>query len=345
MAINPKLEFYKFKLSPDDDSSFKSFRDFAVEELGLKKNPSDSEVLTACFTKFMKELESGFAKDDKRKKTITLVEDKSNKYHSQKPSLLSTKNVFHGVINGGPYDRASIISDMTDKKKSSSLERTKAVLMYHYIFVYIPANHNEGMFMIHSNASDQNITPIFRDYISNIFSGKAYNKPVPEVFAPKKFQKEFKEDAVVKSFTFATTTTVVDSNHTKLGMSNITNDYDIIIKAVPKGKKKTSISDANKIFNLLIKNTSFKTQKEDIALEAFDRKKMEAINVTSKNPKMFEWNLKDSEFVPVVYLNGRVKMLTDGTPDIDSLKKFCADIFEKNVLKEMRPDLDVTKAK
>lgn len=61
--------------------------------------------------------------------------------------------------------------------------------------------------------------------------------------------------------------------------------------------------------------------------------------------KTFEWNTKDNDFVPVVYLKGRIKKENvDGTPDFDELKQYCNNIFKDEILPEIRPDLYVTKA-
>jgi hypothetical protein len=44
-----------------------------------------------------------------------------------------------------------------------------------------------------------------------------------------------------------------------------------------------------------------------------------------------------------VLLKGRVK-ITNDTPDFAELKTYCINIFEDEILKELRPDLDAVKS-
>lgn len=343
--MNPKLEFYKFKLNHKDEKKFKTFRDFAIDEFKLDKSLSDDEVFKIFFTKLMKNLNQSFTKDEKRQKAITLINDKTkNEYYDKRPSMLSSKKIISGVINGGPYGKKRIVADMDNKNNTSLLDKNQPVLLYFYIFVYIPPDHNEGFFIIHSNSISENITPIFRDHLTNIFKGINYNKPQPEIYAPKYFQEEYRKDAYLKSLTFSTTLLeTIPSNH---GFKGDINNFDIYIKIIPrrKGKTKISMNEAVKVFDFLSKN-KLKTQKQDVEFIDFNNKKLEAENSKTKKPKTFEWDSKDKEFIPVVLLNNReeINILEDGTPDFEDLKNFCLKIFENEILKEIRPDLYVTR--
>lgn len=79
------------------------------------------------------------------------------------------------------------------------------VLQYYYIFLYFPVDHNEGFVMIHTDSAEESISNFARSYIAKLFSIGDYQKPTMSIFAPKCFQDEYREGAVLKSMTFKTT--------------------------------------------------------------------------------------------------------------------------------------------
>lgn len=342
MAINPKLEFYRFTLNHKKED-FKTFRDFAIQELKAGKNPTDEKVVEACFKHFIQSLKSDYAKDDKLKKKICFEKKKSiNKHFDKGPAFNSSDYTIFGVINGGPYGRESIISNNDDEDDSTSLGINKSVLSYFYFLAYLPANHNEGFFMVHSNSKEESITNIFRGYISNLFRGNNFNKPKAEEYCPHSFQEEFKKGAILKSMSFKTT--FMDELHTTDGISQLLQHYDIKIEAVPKNKEITGTVAESFMSKLQAK--LFGSKDKERKLKDFDETKMVLESDITGSTKTFEWNTKDNDFVPVVYLKGRVnKTNVDGTPDFEELKQYCARIFEDEILPEIRPDLYVTKAK
>ncbi len=52
MAINPKLEFFRFKLK-HKNKPFKTFRDFAIEELKCESNSSEKDSFSCNFKHFI----------------------------------------------------------------------------------------------------------------------------------------------------------------------------------------------------------------------------------------------------------------------------------------------------
>lgn len=341
MAINPKLEFYRFTLNHKKED-LKTFRDFAIEELKAGKNPTDEKVVEACFKHFIQSLKSDYAKDDKLKKKIGLENKKSiNKHFDRKPTFNSADYIISGVLNGGMYGRDRIVSNNDDENDSFTLGLNKSVLLYFYVFIYLPPDHNEGFFMIHSNGKEETITNIFRSYITNIFRGNNFNKAQPTEFCPKSFQDEFLKGAVLKSMSFKST--FMDELHTTDGLSQLFQHYDIKIEAVPKNKEITG--DVAEGFMSKLQAKLFGSKNKERKLKDFDETKMVLESDITGSTKTFEWNTKDNDFVPVVYLKGRVsKTNIDGTPDFDELKQYCATIFKDEILPEIRPDLYVTKA-
>lgn len=341
MASNPKLEFYKFKLTPKEGKD-KTFKDFAISELKADKAITNEEAFKMNFAHFIKAIETKHAKSETKKKTITIISNaKTNPYLASKPSPTVKKNIIAGVINGGPYDKDAIVSDMADKEDNSKLGRNKSILLPYFVFVYLPSDYDEGFFAIHSNSSDESVTIIFRSYISNLFSGLNFNKAILEAFCPLSFQDEFRKGAVIKNVTFSTT--VTDNSHSTDPIQKLLSQYNIKIEATPKSKR-ISINDASKVVDYF-KKKMFKTKTDsELKLDEFKDKTLTAKNEVTNKTKVFELEKKDNPFVPIVPLEGRIKIV-NGTPDFEELKTFCMNIFESEILNEIRPDLNATKVK
>jgi len=341
MASRSKLEFFRFSIKPKKQGH-KTFKDFVIDELKAKATISNSDAFKLCFKHFMTSLETDHAKNERHKKTITVIANpKTNPYLRSKPTMHDDLKVIAGVINGGPYDKDAIVSDITDKEQNSILGRNKSVLTPYFIFIYLPPDHHEGFLAIHSSGSDGTITSIVREYIANLFKGEGYYKAIPEVYCPKSFQKEFRDDAIIKSMTYSTS--ITENTHGTDALTTILSDYQIKIEVVPK-RKKLHMQQAGKMISFFSKKVFGTGNDRKIRLNEFKTKKIHTENAVTKAPKVFEWNSKDNDFIPVVYLDGRVK-LNRGVPDFDDLKKYCLDLFKSEILNELRPDLNATKTK
>lgn len=331
--INPKLEFYKFKLNHKDGD--KTFRDFAIDALGESRTISPEKAFKKCFEVFMSNLNTGFEENDRLQKTITLISKRTvNKHLDKKPSINSVKSIFYGVINGGPYGKDRILSNIEDKELSETISKEKPVLSYYYIFVYLPPDHNEGFFMIHSNNSDDSITGAFRQYVAKMFKRGAYRKPIMEAFCPRQFQDEFKNGATLQNITFKTS--YIDDIPQDNPLYEIFNQYTIKIEAIPK-RKDVPASKANYVKNFL-DDRFYGTTNTNKSLSEFDKVSLVTTNPETKTTKTFEWNNRDAEFVPVVYLEKFVRLEDDKTPNFEQLKTYCLDLFENTILQELRPD-------
>lgn len=274
MSTNPKLEFYRFKLNHKKNQD-KTFKDFVIEELGKSKKITDAKAVEFCFDHFIKSLSSDLAKDDKLKKKISLEKKKNINIHLDKrPSFDSSKNTIYGVINGGPYGRERIISNNDDEDDSEKLGSNKAVLMYFYFFLYVPVDHTEGCFIIHSNGIEETITVLFRNFISNIFKGKNYNKATAEIFCPQSFQDEFKKGAILRSMSFKSS--FIDSIPTSNGITNLFKNYDVKIEVIPKNKN-ILVTEANN-FKTYISQKLFGTKNNVKQLSDFDEAKINIEN-------------------------------------------------------------------
>jgi len=339
--LRPKLEFYRFSLNHKDEES-KTFFDFAKEELARKKQITRVEALDLLFRNFMRNLSGQYAKNQSQKKEIKLVNTKINKYLDYKPKKGSNDDIIYGVINGGPFNRDGIISNVNDAEDISSLGRNKSILRYYYFLLYLPLDHSEGCFIIQSHSKEETITSMFKNYIGNIFKGNNYNKAITVVYSPKSFQEEFKNNAVLGSFTFKTS--ILDRKHTETGVKDFFAEYDIKIEAVPKNKD-VPVALGEKIRNILARKIYGDKQNSE-ELNEFDESSVSVRNVVNNSTRTFEWSNKDSEFVPVVYLEDRIRGKNeDGTLAFDELEIFCYTIFKDEILPEIRPDLYAKKVK
>lgn len=340
MSINPKLEFYRFALNHKDEVP-KTFKDFAIDELKVRRSSNDEKIMQKFLDYFVKNLSSDIAKSASLKKLIKLEKKASiNKYLIYQPKLKSNSNIILGVINGGRYGRDGIIGDIADPEEGSQYGITKSILQYYYFLLYLPLDHHEGCFIIHSNSKEETVTNIFRNYIAKLFKVGHYNKPAVQEFCPKSFQEEFRKSAVIQSIEFKDE--IIDKINTVNGFSTKNQKFTIKIEAIPEDKDismavvdKVRTYFENHVFGLLTK------QKK---LVDFQDAKISTKNTVDNSTKIFEWNSRDNEFVPVVYLNERInKFNIDETPDFEELESLCLTYLQDEILPELRPDLKVKK--
>lgn len=341
MAENPKIEFFRIQLKPRSKKIEKTFRDFAIEELNGDPEIDNNDAFKLCFNHFISKIQIGHSKNAKHKKTITIISNsKTNPYFSLKPSPKINKNIISGVINGGPYDKDAIVSNIADKADNSKLGRDKSILLPYYIFIYLPSDHSEGFVAIHSNSVEETVTHILKRYISTLFSGSSFFQAKLHPYVPQSFQDEFKDGALIKNMSFSST--IVDNTApSSKPINHILNEYDINIQITPK-KTQISILDSSKLLKFINEMVFTKNDSKDVKLKRFKKKKFTAKNQITKKEKVFEWNSKDHSFQPTIYLKNRVK-IDNGTPDFKELDKFCTNLFEDEIMSELRPDLNVSK--
>lgn len=334
-----RIEFYRFSLNPKTDQR-KTFRDYAIEVLGARKTANDEAIFKVLYKKFMGVLEAQHAKDEKKKQTITIIKKRSlNPFIDIKPTPDENNFIISGVINGGFYDKDAIVSDLKDKEDGGRIERHKSVLLPYFIFVYIPPDHDEGIFMFHSNSSAESIKKVFTGYMRKLFAGKGYKHAKCISFCPQKFQDEFRNGAFLKSMSFATS--VVQTVPSDDPIIRMINEFDIQVVTKPKTEgAKIPMGIAEK-FYASIKDSFLNLAQSPFKLSAFSKKKVTAKNNLTNKEKVFEWSAREDEFVPVVYLDDKID-LTDGNIDFEELREYAYFVFDEYILSEVRPDFNVT---
>ena len=339
---NPKLDFFRFKLKHKSGAN-KTFREFMLESGKCTNRDSDSKIFGKLFEYFMNELKNDFAKNDSIKKVMTLISNKGrriiNKHWDERPKPDLAKNIIAGVVNGGTYGKNRIVTKLSKKDETNNLTADQPVLQYYYIFLYLPVDHNEGFMMIHTDSAEESISNFARNYIAKLFSIGDYQKPTMRIFAPKSFQDEYRQGAVVKSMSFQTTyvdNQIEDDDPIK----NVMGDYEVKINITPKGEGDKGLDVMESIRNY-IKQRFFGAENYKKQLEEFDKCTVKTENKNTKSRKTFDWNLRDSELTPVVYLDGKVAINEDGTVNLVALDTYCKGLFESVIIKELRPELYV----
>ena len=337
MALRPKLEFYTLKLV-SKDLEYKTFRDFAIEELYQRRPSSDAQIINKLFDHFMNSLVTDIAKDRTIKKQLKLIKTASNKHLANRPVVNVQKNIIYGVINGGRFGRDGMMSDSSaNAEDANAFGKNKTILRYYYFLLYLPLDHSEGCFIIHSNSKEETITDMFKVYIERLFKGGNYKRPALNIFCPKSFQEEFQNEAIIKSLEFSNT--YRDEVFTDEGMRTYQQLYDVKIEIKPKDGD-IPLTAKSKLGNLL-RQLGFSRHKHNTdRLTNFDRKKMTLNSPFSKTDRTFDFDDENLNVIPVVYLEGRINHYNDDdTPEFNELNQLCQNLFQDEVLPEIRPDL------
>lgn len=332
---NPKLDFFRFSLKHKSDQ-VKTFRDFMVENGKCTSRQKDVTIFGALYKYFMEAPNKDFATNSSLKKVMTVIPNKKiNNHFDKRPQPHYPECTISGIVNGGPYGKERILTELANKDAAKTLSKSQPVLQYYYMFVYLPLDHSEGFIMIHSDSSEESITQFLRNYVASIFQLGDYRKPVMTVFAPKSFQEEYREGATITSFSFKKT--IVDNQiENDDPLKEIVSDFDVKITVTPK-RNKPALEMAGKVkeyFN----NKIFGNLNNNYRLEEFDNCTVHTRNADTNTSKMFEWSDRDIQLVPVVYLKERVTILDDGTPEFEELDKYCEKLFHEDILPELRPD-------
>lgn len=337
MALRPKLEFYTLKLV-SKDSEYRTFRDFAIEELYQRRPSSDAQIMNKLFDHFMNGLVTDMAKNNSIKKQLKLIKTTSNKHLECKPVVNVQKNIIYGVINGGRFGRDGMMSDSSvDAEDANAFGKNKTILRYYYFLLYLPLDHNEGCLIIHSNSKEETITDIFKVYLERLFKGGNYRRPALNMFCPKSFQEEFQNEAIIKSLEFSNT--YRDEVFTNEGIGSYQQLYDVKIEIKPK-ERDISLTEKSKIINLFRQMGFVRKRNVAEGLTSFDRKKMTLSSPFSKANRTFDFDDESLNVIPVVYLEGRINNYNDDdTPEFNELDRLCQNLFQDEVLPEIRPDL------
>ena len=336
---NPKLEFFRFKLNHKTEQ-YKTFRQFMVENGKATRRQQDNTIFAALYKYVMEKPLKDFEKNDSLKKVVTLIGNKRiNKHCDERPQPKYPDCIISGVVNGGPFGKERILTNLVQKDNASNILSTQPVLQYYYVFLYLPLNHNEGFVMVHSDSSEDTITQAYRKYVAELFQMGDYKKPIMKAFVPKHFRDEYKDGAVLKSMTFVNNELSADLEDED-PLKEFANEYEVKIILTPKGEAKANLELLDSIRNFFVRRR-FGTQAINRGLDEFEKCTVSTKNDDANSTKTFDWNNRDEELLPAVFLKDRVPIGDDGTPVFNSLNTFCHNLFNTQILPEIRPDMNV----
>jgi hypothetical protein len=115
--------------------------------------------------------------------------------------------------------------------------------------------------------------------------------------------------------------------------------YDVKIEIKPKDGD-IPLTAKSMLGNLLRQLGFSRHEHNTDRLTNFDRKKMTLNSPFSKTDRTFDFDDENLNVIPVVYLEGRINHYNDDdTPEFNELNQLCQNLFQDEVLPEIRPDL------
>ena len=190
---------------------------------------------------------------------------------------------------------------------------------------------------MHSNSKEETITDMFKVYMERLFKGSNFRRPALNMFCPKSFQREFQNEAIIKCIEFSNT--YRDEVFTDEGIGTYHQLYDVKIEIKPKDGD-ISLTAKTKLGRLLRQLGFSRHNHNTEGLTSFDSKKMTLSSPFSKTDRTFDFDDENLNVIPVVYLEGRINHYNDDdTPEFNELNQLCQNLFQDEVLPEIRPDL------
>ena len=173
--------------------------------------------------------------------------------------------------------------------------------------------------------------------MERLFRGGSFQRPALNMFCPESFQKEFQNEAIIKSIEFSNT--YMDEIFTGNGMDSYRQLYDVKIEIRPKDGD-VSLKARSKIGKLFGQIGFYRQKQNTDRLTSFESKKMTLSSPFSKTDRTFDFDDENLNVIPVVYLEGRINHYNDDdTPEFGELNQLCQNLFQDEVLPEIRPDL------
>lgn len=304
-----KLEVFTIVLKPVVGYENNSFEDLMLNtpEIKSKKN---------LFTKFYQLFINCIDKEytEVRSKAFTLSTNKEEYNHD------ATNEIIWGVLKGGAKGSGKTKSPLNNRNNEEDLSGNVINDRY-FFYLYLPLKSNSGylFFQIYGGES---IRKEFIQHISELFKirGK-YNKPEPSAILPNSIRDEFKNNSKVVGLSYLTNT-LSSSITNNAEFSSLCKEYNIEISIKPKGDNNISPEKIS-LLDRFISSLSFNNSRLSKAIS----KKISLQNLSSKKTSTFE--LDTNDVMPRIYLEGKVPIDPNGTPNFVNLKLFCDDLLKE----------------
>lgn len=304
-----KLEVYTIALKPVVGYENNSFEDLILNTPGVI--PANN-LFNEFYQKFINHIDLGYT--EVRSKAFTLSTN-SVEYGCEQ-----TDEIIWGVLKGGPKGSGKTKSPINNRSTEEDLGGNVINDKY-FFYLYMPLDSNVGylFFQIYGGES---IRKEFIQHIRDLFkiSGK-YNKPEPSAILPNSIRDEFKNNSKVVGLSYLTNTlSSAITNDTEF--TNLCAEFDIEISIKPKGTNNISPKRIN-VLNRVISGLTF----NKIPLSSVRSKKVSLQNLSSKKTSTFV--LDTNDVMPRIYLDGKVHIDANGTPNFVELKTFCDDLLRE----------------
>ena len=312
---NPKIEVYKVILSPTNEKNKDvfSFRELFISKYDLEDKVSDKKVYNAFYEDIFKT--SDYNENNKLRKAFRLSSD-------------ITKNVtdfyIHGVMEGGAYDVGKTAGNRRTKRESRKFHKDVIIQDDFYFLLQTKLDKNIGILIIQTYGQE-NIDDIFKPFIKKIFqkAGLSYNAIIAP-FIPKSIEEMAKTTALVSELNYQTKNIRINqlSENKK---DKLEGKFNLKITLTPvDGSIPLPTLDR---WRQMIGKSLLKLPGNEMTLDNFNSKTGYIKSKTLKNPARFEIDSESIKIKPTLYLEkvDDVILEENGTPDWESLKKYCSE--------------------
>jgi hypothetical protein len=304
-----KLEVFTIALKPVAGYENNSFEDLILNIPGVMP---ENNLFTEFYQLFINRIDEGYT--EVRNKAFTLTTDVQEYGHN------ATNEIIWGVLKGGSKGSGKTKSPLNNRKTEEDLSGNVINDKY-FFYLYLPLESNVGylFFQIYGGES---IRKEFIQHIRDLFSirGK-YNKPEPSAILPDSIRDEFKNNSKVVGLSYITNTLSSSLTDDKK-FTDLCKEYNIEISIKPKGTNSippAKIGLLNKVISKLLFNK--------LPLSKASSRKVSLQNLASNKTSTFV--LDTNDVMPRIYLDGKVPLDANGTPDFGNLKLFCDDLLKE----------------
>ncbi len=322
---NPKIEVYKVILSPTNEKNkdLFSFRELFISKYNLAESTSDKKVYNAFYEDVFKT--SDYNENNKLRKAFRLSSD-------------ITKNIkdfyIHGVMEGGAYDVGKTAGNRRTKRESRKFHKDIIIQDDFYFLLQTKLEKNIGILIIQTYGQE-NIDDIFKPFIKKIFhkAGLSYNAIIAP-FIPKSIEEMAKTTALVSELNYQTKNIRInqlseDKKDKLEGKFNLKITLTPVDGSIP-------LPTLDK-WRQMIGKSLLKLPGNEMTLENFNSKTGYIKSKNLKNPARFEIDAESIKIKPTLYLEkvDDVILEENGTPDWESLKKYCSE----NLLPDLETEI------
>ncbi len=306
-----KLEVFTIALKPVAGYENNSFEDLILNIPGIIP---ENNLFTEFYQLFINHIDLGYT--EVRSKAFTLSTNAEEFNHD------ATNEIIWGVLKGGPKGSGKSKSPLNNRETEEDLSGNVINDKY-FFYLHLPLNSSFGYLFFHIYGGES-IRKEFIQHIRELFSirGK-YNKPEPSAILPHSIRDEFRNNSKIVGLSYITNT-LSSSLTSDTEFSNLCREYNIEITIKPKGDNNISPERLN-LMNRIISGLTF----NNLPLSRARSKKVSLQNLSSKKTSTFE--LDTSDVMPRIYLDGKVPLDTNGTPNFVNLKLFCDGLLRELV--------------